>query len=244
LRPSFQRLVARVGAMRATGGLRGAVNRIAGGRPRVVRVLGGAARGARLELDLSSEKRYWMGTYEPEVQELLHGAIRPGDVVYDVGANIGFFTIVAGRLGARVYAFEPAPENAARIARNIELNGLDADVCEAAVWDGEGGVSLVAGDSGSEWETVAGGGVRSVTLDAFARAHVPPDVLKIDVEGAECRVLRGAHEVLRRPPRLVVCEAHGHEAVAEVRALLAGWTIETAGSEFRLVARPRGETRP
>jgi len=204
-----------------------------------VRVLTGVASGARLELDLTREKAYWLGYYEPVVQRFLRDHITLGDVFYDVGAHHGFFSVCAGRLGAKVFAFEPAAANAQRLRRNAELNErLDIEVTEAAVWDRDGGVELVHGASDSEWRVVDGGTAPSITLDAFVRAHSAPSVLKIDVEGSEARVLRGAEALLRETPPIVVCELHGHAARDEVCELLKDFELLELESEWRLAALP------
>jgi FkbM family methyltransferase len=204
--------------------------------------VGGIAHGSKLELDLSREKAYWWGQYEPEVQDFMRSAIGPGDVVYDIGAHIGFFSVCAARLGAKVYAFEPSPDNAARIRRHAELNGLSIDVVEGAVWDSEQGVSLQAGGSSSEWRAVAGGPVASLTLDGFVHDHAPPTFLKIDVEGAEASVLRGGRDVLRRSCPIILCELHGDDARSEVVPLLSGYDLQPIESEWRLGAHPRTHT--
>lgn len=218
--------------------LRTVLNRVVGPGTRVVHVLTGPARGRRLELELQSEKAYWLGVYEPEVQELLRATIRPADIVYDVGANIGFFSVLVGGLGARVVALEPAPDNARRIRRNAELNGFAVEVVEAAVWDEAGEGTLVSGGSRSEWHVEPGPGVVCVTLDQIAELHGAPDVIKIDVEGAEARALRGATAVLARRPKLVICEIHDEEAERIVRELFHGWRLENVGGTSRLAARP------
>jgi FkbM family methyltransferase len=211
---------------------RSIVNRLAGNRLRRVRVLGGPSRGARLLLNLQLEKAYWLGRYERDVQDILAREIRAGDVFFDVGANIGFFAVLAARRGARVVAVEPATANADRIRSNAALNRLDIDVIEAAAWDGNEDVALAAGDSAHEWRTVTGRGTRAVTLDTLGR----PDVIKMDIEGAEEHAIVGARAALASC-RLVVCEVHGEAAEAAVRAALAGWKIETVGGPSRLVAR-------
>ena len=208
-----------------------------GGRLRRVRVLSGRARGARLELDLAGEKAYWAGTYEPEVQDLLAGTLTPGAVFYDVGGHIGFFSVLAARLGAQVFTFELLPENARRIRRNAALNGVEIEVVEEAAWDSSEGVSLVAGSSSSEWRAAPAGTSGSVSLDEFAALHPPPDVIKIDVEGAEARVLAGAARLLAERRPIVICEVHGREERELVRQLLRDYDVETLGSDWRLVAR-------
>jgi FkbM family methyltransferase len=198
----------------------------------------GIARGARLELDLQTEKRYWLGRYEPETQEFLRANVRAGDVVYDVGAHVGFFSVCAALLGARVYAFEPAPENARRIRRQAELNDLPIEVVEAAVWDSDRGVHLLAGDWTSEYRTAPDGSIASVALDDFVRDHERPDLAKIDVEGAEGRVLRGAARLLEAHRPTLLCEVHGEEARADVLGLLRGYDVADVGSRWRIGASP------
>lgn len=235
---SFARVLARLAATRSAGPLRRGANALLGPRLRVVRVRSGIARGARLELDLTREKAYWLGHYEPSVQNALADSVKAGDVVYDVGAHIGFFSIGAARLGARVFAFEPSPENAARLRRNVQLNAADVDVVEAAAWDRDDGVQLVAGGSDSEWRAQEGGPVESLTLDRFALSHPAPSLVKIDAEGAEARVLRGARELLRTSRPMIVCELHDAAARAEIERILEGYRFESLGGPTHILALP------
>ena len=210
-----------------------------GGRLRVVRVRSGVARGARLELDLTREKAYWLGHYEPEVQELLARLVRRGDLVYDVGGHLGFFSVCAARLGATVVVFEPSPGNARRLRRNIELNALPVDVVEAAVWDGVDGAELVAGASDSEWRVIAGSGVPTVALDGFSAGRGDrPSLLKVDAEGAEVRVLAGAARLIAEIRPAIICELHSEEARGAVEALLPGYSFEPVGHDWRILALP------
>ena len=159
-------------------------------------------------------------------------------MVYDLGAHVGFFSVCAARLGARVYAFEPSPQNAARIRRQAALNNLPIEVVEAAAWESPGEVDLLAGNSASEWRATSGTGTVAVSLDEFILRHDRPRFVKIDVEGAEGGVLRGAAELLRRHGPIVLCEAHGPRARDEVIALLSGYEVEAVGGEWRLGATP------
>jgi FkbM family methyltransferase len=216
------------------------LNAVVGERLRSVRVLTGVARGRRLELDLSREKAYWVGHYEAPVQEFMRAHVQPGDIVYDVGAHIGFLSLCAASLGARVFAFEASPANASRLRRTAELNNVPIEPVEAAVWDAEEGVALLPGASASEWRPAPGGPTTGVTLDGFVASHPAPDLLKIDVEGAEARVLHGARRLLAERRPIVLCEIHGPDTRDEVLRLLSGYRVEPLGSEWRLVAYPQG----
>jgi FkbM family methyltransferase len=215
---------------------RGLVNRVVGDRLRTVRVLSGAASGCRMELDLSKEKAYWLGRYEPATQRFFRASIDESDVVYDVGAHIGFFSLCACRRGAHVVAVEPDPENAARLRTNVALNGFDVDVVEAAAWRETGRVALVFGGSTKELTVAPGDAVESITLDELSERYRPPTVVKLDVEGAEGAALEGAARVLTDHLTSVVCEIHGAEQRAAVLAALSGYAVEELGDD-RIVAR-------
>jgi FkbM family methyltransferase len=219
------------------------VNFVVGDKVRVVRVLSGPARGSRLALDLSKEKAYWLGHYERAVQRFLQENVAPGDVVYDVGAHVGFFSVCAARLGATVYAFEPLVVNAARLERNAALNPrLEIQVTRAAAWHETGLVDLVPGDSSKEFRTVAGAGVPSIALDEFAEGERSPTLIKLDVEGAEADVLRGARRILADARPTIVCELHSEQARVDVFELLNGYRVEQLDDPSRIVAVPGRES--
>ncbi len=202
---------------------------VVGTRLRTVRVLSGVARGVRLELDLSREKAYWLGSYERPQQEFLRRNLRAGDMFYDVGAHIGFFSVCAATLGASVYAFEAVASNAARIRRNAEVSGLAIQVVNAPVWATRTQVALVPGDSDLEWHVEEGSDMTAETIDAFASSHPAPSLIKIDVEGADASVLAGAARVLREHRPTLLCELHGDAQKYAVEKLLAGYSIERLG---------------
>src|SRR2546423_4763049 len=160
--------------------------------------------------------------YEPDVWRSLMAEIRAGDWVVDIGTFIGLYTISLGkRVGpkGRVFAFEPDPRNFAMLEENVRLNGLDGRVelvCAAAgSSDGEVCFASEAIESHvvpGMIDAAADGKLRvkCVTLDSiFADNRL--DVMKIDVEGYEERVLQGAKRLLseRNPsPRVLYIEVH------------------------------------
>lgn len=222
-----------------------------------VTVRGGAGAGLELAIDPRFEGLLWSGAWEVEMQEALIGALREGANVYDVGSHVGFMALSAARAvgpGGRVFAFEPDPENRARLIHHVERNGFaNVEVVPRAVWSHAGTVGFTrastdaAGLQGRASE--AGGDVEAVTLDEFALDHPAPDVVKIDVEGAELEVLGGARRVLAEHRPTVLCEIHleagGHaERLPEVTRLLedAGYAVEQLTPQLdptHVVARPR-----
>ncbi len=192
---------------------------IAGGLP-----AGLVLSTAHLALDHAHAGLLVRGTLEPSVQEALRRTVRPGHVVYDVGANIGFFTLAGARLvgpQGRVIAFEPVPWCAAAVARNIELNDLaHAEIREEAVGAQAGRARLLVVEEAS-WSHLDSTGRRHpdaredldvavATIDALvAGGELPaPDVLKIDTEGAELQVVEGMRETLERHRPTLICELH------------------------------------
>ncbi|MBM4131991.1 FkbM family methyltransferase, partial [bacterium] len=233
------------------GRFRAAAARLAGPlrrrwrRWRPPRVAAGPARGLRLDPGAGDPDAV-TGRYEAPVQAVVAAELRAGDVVLDVGANIGFLTVLAARLvgpAGRVVAFEPVPANARLVRRNAALNGQrQVQVVEAAAGDHDGTATLVlarhaggAALQGAARPPDACGAlsVPIVTLDAWLAGHGaslpgPVRLVKIDVEGAEAAVLRGAAALLGEQRPLVLLEvdagtAAGAEAKYEVcRELLAG----------------------
>jgi FkbM family methyltransferase len=127
-----------------------------------------------------------------------------------------------------------------RLRRNAELNGFDIAVVEAAVWDENGTVELVAYASTKEAHVVPAEGVASVTIDELARRYGPPMIIKLDVEGADARALEGARHVLSGSRSIVVLELHGSAQRERVPELFGtdGYVIEELDSRDRIVARP------
>jgi FkbM family methyltransferase len=196
----------------------------------MVEVCGGRLQGARMLIDLSCEKYYWLGTHEPHVQDLLAEIVRPGMVVYDVGAHAGFFSLLCAQLAGShgaVHAFEPRLENAYRLRENAAANRAEQIVVHAvALSDSAGEAAFVALDSTLEGYLAAPGesaadAVPTDTVDRLVDAALPPpELLKLDVEGAEALVIRGAARTIAAHRPLLLIEVHFAQAGREVVAAL------------------------
>jgi FkbM family methyltransferase len=189
----------------------------------------GAGAGLRLEAT-GAKAAFTVGTDEPAVQEELVRVLRPGSVLYDVGANVGFLTLIAARLvgpAGHVYAFEPIPANARAIERNAALNGLgNITVLELALSDRAGDAVLRVPDvnQGAHLAEVVDElipadelVVRTAALDELAEEQGlrAPDLVKLDVEGAELLVLEGMRRSLEAHRPGLICELHGTRAAIE-----------------------------
>ena len=159
--------------------------------------------GERVRLLPSFRQVTWNG----DEYDAFRRDIRPGDVVFDVGANLGAYTLLfaqwAGPEG-RVFAFEPAPQPYQGLRQLLDANGITSRVTpiQAAVSASEGTAVFFASGTDGASRIVDGAGegtisVATVTIDAVCRReHVLPRFIKVDAEGAELDVLRGARETI------------------------------------------------
>jgi FkbM family methyltransferase len=185
----------------------------------VTRIRSGPLRGRLWYRSHRHVNAYWVGTYELPVQQCLMRELRDGGVFFDIGANAGFFSLLAaGCVGpeGRVVAFDPLPVNQKVIERQFSLNQIQNGVLvPTAVSDAVGEVVLCEGASTATAyveENLGQQGilVKCTSLDEFCKTGPIPDFVKLDVEGAEVKCLRGAAGLLRngRLPKFLI-EWHG-----------------------------------
>jgi FkbM family methyltransferase len=196
---------------------------------------------------------YLAGTSEPLEQEILLRHSRVGGVVYDLGANAGFYALIAARaVGPTgcVYAFEPTPTLAARIRDNAARNSFkNLHVVEAAISALNGKIRFnilgplsvnnsVRTDQGGEPVSV-----ESIRLDTFCADHRPPDLMLIDIEGSEIEALESGLKMIARDRPVIMVEVHwlGQTFIDFVqRALLPlGYTAMTYQGGPLIVERNR-----
>jgi FkbM family methyltransferase len=189
------------------------------------------------------------GHPEPGLAALMLTRLRPGGTFVDVGANLGLYTVAAGRaVGAegRVVAVEPTPTTAEMLRQNVRLNGLwesgvvEVHECAAGAAPGRARLAVDRADSGHnslypEPGSTAEVDVEVVRLDDLIPAGAEVDVVKIDVEGAELAVLRGMERIVAQNPGIVVfaelADEHLRRAGSSAAALIAetdalGWSAD------------------
>lgn len=194
--------------------------------PRRQKILSGPLRGFFLEGGLAQI----LGIYELQVQKAITSELTPGKAFYDIGANNGFFTLLGARLTGdrgQVCAFEPFPPNVERLQRAVLYNRVsNVQVFAEAVSNVSGKAELSVGFSTATLSLINPQAqntidVPTITLDDFVSEHEAPDLIKVDVEGAEILVLQGAKWLLKsdRKPTWII-EIHSQENDLAVGALL------------------------
>jgi len=164
--------------------------------------------------------------------------------VVDVGANIGVFSLnqVMLKDAKRVIAFEPSPEVFSRLTKNIEINGIKSvQAVNAAVGDEPGTLSFVEGRISANGRVSETGSLKvpCVRLDDELRDVTSIDILKIDTEGYEIHVLRGASETLRKTERIAL-ELHYPGEQQEVEAIVFPLGFSLAKADGQLVFYRKG----
>jgi FkbM family methyltransferase len=209
---------------------------------------------------MQTEKDYWLGTYELDLQTCVAKLVRPGMQVFDVGANIGYISLILARQvgeSGRVTAFEALPANQERLRSNLDLNEIGArvDLVPAAVIDavrpvrfliaGSGGMGKAEGSAGRQniayEETIE---VQGISLDdyVYTQGHPSPDLVKMDIEGGEVLALPGMQRLLLEGRPVLLMELHGPESVAAAWHTLAGagYRICRMTAGFPQVSEPSG----
>jgi FkbM family methyltransferase len=220
----------------------------------------GPLAGYRLCLGPADRNAYLVNEHEPEIVDVIHEHCLPDMHVLDLGAHIGYFTLLlAVRVGPRghVYAFEPNPSNFAKINSMIVTNGLtNVNVFPCAVADVNCEMSFTVeptGQMGHISPDQSAASPETVTVDAvriddmFGESGLKRlDFVKMDVEGAEPKALAGMGELLRRFGPTVVCEWHpsvaGIDYVSAFNQVGYECTLlepESPSKPFHVLARPR-----
>jgi len=204
----------------------------------ILHIRRGPARGMKW-ITGSSVHGCWLGTYEPEKQKALLRFVKPGMVVYDIGAQAGFYTMFFSRLvgeTGRVFAFEPCPYGTRFLVDHVRVNRLaNVSVLQVAVSERTGLIGMTI-DHGIMENKIHDSSdsilmVAAVTIDD---SGLPvPDLIKLDVEGAESAVLKGAQRILRevRPVVFVALHSAAQRKFCATLLKQAGYTIYDLGGD-------------
>ena len=177
-----------------------------GARERTIR--SGAFKGLRMQLDLQHHAQNYLGLYERELHAAVRALVAGVATAVDVGAADGSYVLyfLARTRAGRVLAFEPDPAARAALARNLVLNGFDGSerlrLFDRPVGDRQAG---------------------HIVLDDLLHEIAAPVVVKVDVEGAEAGVLRGAAALIRRGGVAWLIETHSEALEAECLGILRGY---------------------
>ncbi len=200
----------------------------------------GRGKGLKMFLNLHIHKSYCFGFHEKPVQKCFKRLVHKNSVIYDVGANIGFFSLISSKLSGPkgiVFAFEPVPENYRYLIKNKQLNKMqNIHPVKKAVAE-KSGIDIF-----SREPTFAMGHIQeeskvtsskiivsTVSIDDFIfnQKHIEPDLIKMDIEGGELQAIMGARRTLREICPVFILEIHGPE-----KSKIVGKELKNAGYTF------------
>ena len=192
-------------------------------RNMVVPIIQGKLKGKKWIVG-SSNHGCWLGSYENDKQILFASMVSEGAVVYDIGAHVGFYTLLASKLvgpRGKVLSFEPLPRNAHYLQEHLRLNSIEnVTFIQSAISD-KSGTAFFEEERSGYMGSLSSKGCIEVKTDCLdeliARGDFPaPECMKIDVEGAELSVLKGAESILADNRPTIFLATHGQIGRAHV----------------------------
>lgn len=188
-------------------------------------ILSGINRGKRWIVG-AGLPRCLIGNYEAQELAIFAAMIGPSDVVWDIGAHAGYFTLASASRAKHVVAIEALPSNGANLRRHVQLNGLhNVTVVDRVICADPNGIVCFGGHESSYQGTIGRGdqSVCTATIDSLVAAGLaPPSIIKMDIEGAEADALRGAAATLRTARPTIMLALHGVDLRARCISILTG----------------------
>lgn len=190
----------------------------------ILPILQGPAKGMKW-ITGQSVHGCWLGSYEAENQKTIVNYLKRGMIAYDLGAHVGFYTLMFSRLvgnTGKVFAFEPHAVNCYYLSKHISLNNIQNVVIEqCAVSDSNGFVLFYPQESSSMGKIIKDGEnefkesykIPSISLDnfVFLKKNPAPHLIKMDIEGAEALALSGMQKILKEKKPILLIALHGVE---------------------------------
>lgn len=185
----------------------------------VLKILQGNLKGMKW-IKGSSTNGCWIGTYELEKQKLFYTVLKPGQVIYDLGAHVGFYTLLSAKVvgtEGKVFSFEPVERNLYFLRKHIMLNQLfNVTILPYAVGNAQGFRRFYVTNSGFSEGKLSDQGNLTVEVirldDLMSNTRYPlPDVMKIDIEGSEYEALVGAEKTIITKKPIIFLATHGED---------------------------------
>lgn len=192
-----------------------------------VKILHGNLKGYKWGLNVSTFECL-TGNYEPETQKTFLKYIEPNNVVYDIGANVGYFTLIASNLtgkNGKVYSFEPLKKNIAILTTHIKINNAhNVTLYDLAISDVNKKITFTNSDNTSANTYIPSSSMFKIssTIEVQARSLddllfndnlLPPDFIKIDIEGAEFDALKGAELLIKKYQPIIYISTHENHLI-------------------------------
>lgn len=177
--------------------------------------------GFAIALDVNSafERNLYLRDCEPDTAHIIRSCAAPSRVLWDIGSNIGLYSLMFSAAGGRAVAFEPHPGTRERLEQNVRINGLAVTVLPWALADETSTGELTTPTTGNHalatLRPIPGSAIPVDLKRADDLDLPPPDLIKIDVEGAEHAVILGAERTIRmHRPTLIVELCRGNSSIA------------------------------
>ena len=203
--------------------------------PKIYKVFAGPGRALRLKLNARTQTSFLFGAYERANVNFLLTRIFDKAIFWDIGANIGYFSCIMARCLTKgeVVCVEPLPENIRLLREHMRINNLkNIIIIDKALSSSEKSASFLVAENLSEGKIADNKEdlpekkiqIAVTTIDSLMKSGIPmPDIVKIDTEGEEGEILKGARAVLQNRPPSFLIEIHGPENAQICWDILSGY---------------------
>lgn len=194
---------------------------------------------------ISTGRNFLLGRYEAQKTETIVKLVQPGDIIYDIGAHVGYYSLIMAQraeIEGHVYAFEPRPLNLDFLKKHIHINNFpNISVLPFCVGDTQGNVKFNARVGTGRGYISKNGNLSAemISIDHAVKEGLlrPPSIMKIDVEGSELLVLRGALRTIELYKPKIMLAVHSEKLEKQCRQKL-----EPLGYIFRDIGQEKGDT--
>jgi len=200
----------------------------------IIPIIQGEIRGYKWIIG-SGVNGYWLGSYELKKVSLFIKTIKEKrcKIIYDIGAHVGYYTLISSKFVGDtgiVYSFEPNPQNIFYLKKHIKINKINnVNVIEAAVSNFIGKANFDT-TSNTSMGKIADKGVQihCITIDyfVFKNNNIPPEIIKIDIEGAELDALKSAKETITKFHPIIFLSLHSNELYRECKRFLNNYSYK------------------